>query len=251
MTALPRGGIKTDFLVNVSAGRIDGLSMVRKFGHNLAVGTSLEDLWSEGGAYAYLSVATVLKISSADANDTLAGTGARTVQIYGLDSAHLEIDETIILNGQTEVNSVNTYLRIYRMVIRTAGSGGANASIVYAGTGTVTAGVPAVVYSSIDAGLNQTLGAMYTVPANKTAYLLELQTSSGGQKAVDVYLLVRPINEVFQVKDSFHYFQDSVPSNYKAYLKIEAKSDITIQAMVASTTSPVGSYYSLLLVDDD
>jgi len=123
-----------DYMLAVAKGQVTGHSIVHKFGQNNDIGTAKETVWDVGGLYSYLTSATALKVSSDDANDTSDGTGARTVQIYGLNSDYDEIDETITLNGQTAVNTTKLYLRIYRMVVKTAGSGDEAAGNIFAGT---------------------------------------------------------------------------------------------------------------------
>ena len=148
-----------------------------KFGFNADIDDSLETIWSEGGLYSYLTSATVLKISSASTDDASAGTGARTITISGLDGSYNQISESVTLNGQTAVNTTNSFLRVFRMIVDTAGSGGQNAGKIYAGTGTVTSGVPANKYGVIDVGDNQTLMCFWTVPAGYTAYLHQIDIS--------------------------------------------------------------------------
>ncbi len=139
----------------IALGLVEGAYSLRKFGHNSAVGTTLQTLWTGSGLYAYPAAATIMKVSSGDTDDTAAGTGAQSVQIYGLDADYKEIDETVILNGQTEVNTTLSYLRVYRMIVRTAGSSGWNEGKLYVGVGAVTTGVPATIYAEIDAMYNQ------------------------------------------------------------------------------------------------
>src|SRR5210317_2657610 len=132
------------FDLNVSSGALSpSYKQVYKFGQNAVVGNSMETIWQQGGLYSYPPSASTTTVSSSNANDTSAGTGARTVQIVGLDGDYNEISETIILNGQTAVTTTNSFLRVNRGVVLTAGSGGVNAGIIYVGTGTVTLGVPA------------------------------------------------------------------------------------------------------------
>jgi len=92
------------------------------------------------------------------------------------------------------------------MIVRSAGSGGVNAGVIYAGTGTVTTGVPANIYATINGdGTNQTLMALWTIPAGYTGYLMQYDVSNGttsNTPAVCKLLLVaRPYGEVFQTKD--------------------------------------------------
>lgn len=205
-SSISRFGLTEPFNLQVARGQIAYHESVYKFGNNPAVADSLETIWSQGGLYSYLSAATVLKVSSSSTNDASAGTGARTVELFGLDGDYNEISETVTLNGQTAVNTTQSYLRINRMIVRSAGSGGANAGVIYAGTGTVTTGVPANIYATINGdGSNQTLMALWTVPAGYTAYLMQYDVSNGTTSntpaVCKLSLVARPHGEVFQIKD--------------------------------------------------
>ena len=205
-SSISRFGLTEPFNLQVSRGQIAYHESIYKFGNNPEVADSIETIWPQGGLYSYLSAATVLTVSSSSTNDTSAGTGARTVELFGLDGDYNEISEVVTLNGQTAVNTTQSYLRINRMIVRSAGSGGANAGIIYAGTGTVTTGVPANIYATINGdGTNQTLMALWTIPAGYTGYLMQYDVSNGttsNTPAVCKLLLVaRPYGEVFQTKD--------------------------------------------------
>src|SRR6056300_692682 len=165
-------GTTEPFELQVARGQIYEHKSIFKFGNNPLVGNSIETIWSEGGLYSYLSAATVLKVSSSNTADAAAGTGARTVELFGLDADYNEINETVTLNGQTAVNTIKEYLRINRMIIRSAGTGGQNAGIIYAGTGTVTTGVPANKYATINGiqGSNQSLMSLWTIPSGYTGF---------------------------------------------------------------------------------
>ena len=114
----------------VTSGKIKGHSVIHKFGHNLDIDSSFETIWSFGGNYSFLESPTILKISSSDTNDSSLDTGARTITIQGLNSEYNEVEELITLNGQTAVNTQNTYLRIHRMFVKTAGSSSYNEGIL-------------------------------------------------------------------------------------------------------------------------
>jgi hypothetical protein len=205
-SSISRFGLTEPFNLQVARGQIAYHESIYKFGNNPEVADSIETIWPQGGLYSYLSAATVLTVSSGSTDDTSAGTGARTVELFGLDGDYNEISEVVTLNGQTAVNTTQSYLRINRMIVRSAGSGGANAGIIYAGTGTVTTGVPANIYATINGdGTNQTLMALWTIPAGYTGYLMQYDVSNGttsNTPAVCKLLLVaRPYGEVFQTKD--------------------------------------------------
>ena len=105
------------FDLNVSSGALSpSYKQVYKFGQNAVVGNSMETIWQQGGLYSYPPSASTMTVSSSDVNDTSAGTGARTVLISGLNASYNEASETIILNGQTAVTTVNTYIRMNRAI---------------------------------------------------------------------------------------------------------------------------------------
>jgi hypothetical protein len=113
-----------------------------------------------------------MTVSSSSASDTAAGTGARTVLITGLDANYDVITDTVTMNGQTAVTTTKSFLRINNMLVATAGTGLANAGIIYIGSGAVTSGVPAVIYNVIAVGYNNATSSQYTVPAGYTGYLI-------------------------------------------------------------------------------
>ena len=233
-SSISRVGTSEPFELQVARGQISFHKDIFKFGFNPDVDNALETVWAEGGLYVYLSAASVLKVSSSSTADTSAGTGARTVQLYGLDSDYNEINEVITLNGQTSVNTTQEFLRIDRMIIRSAGSGGTNAGVVYAGTGTVTSGVPANKYATVAIGDGQTLMALWTVPAGYTAYVYQTDitlATTQNNKYATVHFVARPFGEVFQVKDKFVKSEGGHSQEYKIPLKFEEKTDLEFRAI--------------------
>jgi hypothetical protein len=173
-SSITRTGTYEPFDLHVSRGQVLAHTPFFRFGFANTIGTTQQTITTAvaaGSAYSYLSAATVLKVSSASANDTAAGTGARTISVSGLDANYAPISETVTLNGQTAVNTTNSFLRVLETKILTVGSGATQAGIIYLGTGTVTTGVPAVVVWRSEVDYNNWSFAGYTVPAGYTAYV--------------------------------------------------------------------------------
>jgi hypothetical protein len=234
ISSITRVGTSEPFELQVARGQVAWHYDVHKFGFNPDIDDTLETVWAQGGLYSYLAAATQLSVSSSSTDDTSAGTGARTVTLSGLDANYSEISETVTLNGQTAVTTTNSYLRIFRMVVNSAGSGGENAGVIYAGTGTVTSGVPANKYATIAIGDNQTLMAIWTVPANHTAYLLQTDVTvatTQNNKYCTASLVARPYGEVFQVKDRFVKAESQTTLTYSLPLEFEEKTDIEYRAI--------------------
>lgn len=230
-----------NFPIAVSSGALSpSYKEVYKFGNNPVVGNSLETIWSQGGLYSYPGSASTMTVSSSDTNDTSAGTGARTVLISGLNGDYVETSETITLNGQTAVTTTNSYLRMNRAVVLTAGSGAGNAGIIYVGTGTVTAGVPANIYTTIAVGVNQTLQAFWTVPANYTAYLYQVNLSTGNSSntpaSLRVSLVARPFGGVFNTKELISIIDGDHIQSYNFPIKFTEKTDIEFRGISSSAS---------------
>jgi len=242
VSSITRIGTSEPFELQVARGQVAYHESVYKFGNNAAVANVTETIWQQGGLYSYLSAASVLKVSSSSANDTSAGTGARTVELFGLDGDYNEINELVTLNGQTAVNTTQSYLRINRMIVRSAGSGGYNAGVIYAGTGTVTAGVPANIYATINGdGTNQTLMALWTVPAGYTGYLMQYDVSNGTTSntpaVCKLTLVARPYGEVFQSKDVKSLTTGMhIENSLVVPVKFTEKTDIEVRAVSSSAS---------------
>jgi len=242
VSSITRIGTSEPFELQVARGQVAYHESVYKFGNNAAVANVTETIWQQGGLYSYLSAASVLKVSSSSANDTSAGTGARTVELFGLDGDYNEINEVVTLNGQTAVNTTQSYLRINRMIVRSAGSGGYNAGIIYAGTGTVTTGVPANIYATINGdGTNQTLMALWTVPAGYTGYLMQYDVSNGTTSntpaVCKMTLVARPYGEVFQSKDVKSLTTGMhIENTLIVPVKFTEKTDIEVRAVSSSAS---------------
>jgi hypothetical protein len=246
-SSVSRQGQYEPFELQVARGQIDGHKSLFKFGINGAVGTSVETVWAEGGTYTYPAAASVMKISSSSADDAAAGTGARTISIAGLDASYNEISETVTLNGQTEVNTVNSYLRISRMFVVTAGSGATAAGTIYAGTGTVTAGVPATVYGMITLTANQTQMAFWTVPAGYTLYLMGVFFTSANSTAnasTNFQLIQRPLGGVFRIQSSARIAGNGdFVLDLHTPLAFTEKTDIEIRAVASAGSSNVSAEF--------
>lgn len=248
--------------VLVPAGLISGVSDVLKFGRSTNVDSGVEtDVWDRANAtddqavWVAPTVARTHDLVSSDVNDdgSPVGTGARTVKIYGLDSNWAEQSETVLLNGTTNVATASTYLRIYRMVVVTAGSGGTNAGTIKA-----TAQTDTTITAQINIGRGQSQMAIYTVPAGSSAYLTgyyaSFNRSSGVAGSVDVALRVREgadnADSLFVVKHlqavestGSSYFRH----DYYPHYKVLEKSDIKVTGTGSVNNLDVSAGFDIFL----
>jgi hypothetical protein len=235
---------------------------VYKYGFNATVGTAGTDtIWLQEGAYTWQTSAQTVSVTSANAADDAdtgggtPGTGALTVVIEGLDANYAEQSETITMNGTTVVNSANTYIRLHRMYVATAGTGLTNTGVIYAassGDTYTTPGVPDTatkIMSTIGAGEGQTLQAFYTVPAGYTAYMTSLTAGSvDGSNATTIDLRSRAVGGAFRTKSKFVVFKTSFTVPFDVPLAFPEKTDIEVRGASALSTTDVAANFSLLLM---
>lgn len=242
------------FELQIARSQIFDHKSIYKFGFNSDVNGSEETIWDGGGIYAYPSAATVMKVSSSSANDTSAGTGARTVTVSGLDADYNEAEETVSLNGQTEVLTTTSFIRVNRAFVATAGSGDTAAGDIYVGTGTVTTGVPATVYAKITLGQNQTLMSVWTVPAGYTAYMLRanLSTSTANvNQYVTARLVQRPFGGVFRTQVQTTLQRGDEEFLFPIPLSFPEKTDIETRAVSSGSNNLVASDFTVVYIKNE
>jgi len=218
--------------MSVASGHLaaDGWGKLDKFGYNASVGTTEEDISVAGAVLAWEAAAAVHDIKSSDVNDTAAGTGARTVQVWGLDGSYDEQTEVVSLDGTTDVPTVGEYIRLQRMAVLTAGSGGTAA-------GTITADVAATVHATIAIGDNQTQQCGWTVPNGAVLFLRRLLvTSSEPTKEATFRLLARPFGGVWQVKTVVLVVADSHTIDFGGLWTFPEKTDIRVACAADAAT---------------
>jgi hypothetical protein len=250
-SSVTRQGQFEPFGLQVSRGQIDGHSAVIVFGYNPDVDTSEETVWPDGGTIPHPTVASVLKISSSSTDDASAGTGARTVYIEGVDGSYNIASETVVLNGQTAVNTTNSYLYVNSFYVVTAGSGGANAGNINAGTGTVTSGVPAVLYDIIATGYNNRTTGHYCVPAGYTGYMTEGSISAGqasGSTAVTAYLRQHGPDGILRVGAIATVNNNEASFQFDQPYRIPEKNCVGATAIGAAANNAVSSYFNIILI---
>lgn len=189
--------------VEMALGNIEKREVETKFGRNSDVDTgTAEDIWDGGGDYTGQPESytpETVEVFSASANDTSEGTGARTIRITGLKTSSSTKYETedLTMNGVSAVTSTNSWWRVNRAQVLTAGSGGENAGNITIRPTTSTSNVFAV----LPAGFNQTTIAAYTVPAECTAVIRRIRAAivraNGSAGSATISLRSRPTGGVY------------------------------------------------------
>jgi hypothetical protein len=231
-----------DSPLSIAQGEIDGHSVVHKFGANFDIDNSSEPetVWTAGGLYPWASLATAqtLYCISTDAADT------GSLQIQGLDANYELQSETVTLNGTTAVTTSNEYLRVHCMTYSDgADNVGDITARVTSGTGTVVA--------QVDAGFNQTLMAIYTVPAGHTAYILCGDFSVQKAKDAQVRFHQRPVGGIFTIAHMAEVFESTYRYDFPVPLPMPEKTDLEVRAdNVENNNTRVTSNFTMILVEN-
>lgn len=254
ISSISRFGKTEPFQLQVARGQVAWHRSVVVFGFNGDVDSNPETIWPGGGVLAFPSAALQMTVSSSSANDTSSGTGARTIYISGLDANYNEVSETITLNGQTAVTTVNSYIHINEAYVATAGSGNSAAGSIYIGTGVVTAGVPATVYDIIAFDYNRRITGSYTIPAGYTGYVSEGLFSagqSGGSNAVTGRLMTRGTNNIRLTAAVVTLNNGTADYVFEYPIGVPEKTTIEAQAFGSSENNSCSSMFIILLVKNE
>jgi len=236
-----------------------GITALTLSGYNGGPTTTYEAVSPESAAYSFRSSAMSSPYcASSSTNDTSAGTGARTISVSGVDTSYATFTETVTMNGQTSVNLVTTnVLGINSVTVLTAGSGGSNAGVVRCGTGTNTAGVPAVVEAHVPVGLNQQQSFIYTVPASYTLLCDGLSVANKHTTAANTYdfaldTIVNGVSSGLKVRRQLGYMEagGGNPAFFPFKIKFAAKTQLQLQVLAATATDPVFANMNCLLISD-
>jgi len=211
---------------DVASGSDSNVAFVNKFGSNPAVGATDVTIWGAPGRYTWATASATLRVGSDNAADDSAGTGARTVSVYGLDGSYNEQVEQVTLDGDAGgagnwVLTTGSFLRAHRVVVETAGSDGFNQGLLE-----VKNQGDEFTLAIVDPGNNRTLVAVYTVPNGKKLFVTQIAASEIGSQGAELKFFVRPLNGVFQLKQYLLLNGTTVTRRLDIPLVYAAKTDI-------------------------
>ena len=231
---LPVVNVGSSNNIDLAAGNLEGYFHINKFGATDGDVTS-GTIWdgnSSTTTYPYPAASVVAVASTANS-------GAN-VYVEGLDATYNLQNETVAIGS----SSVSTFSRIFRAYMVDTNN---DADVTLSLGGTLVA--------KILEDTNQTLMAVYTVPAGKTGYLLNITMGSDKasvNSAMIYSVLTREITDggIFRIKGRFYAAGgQTVDHVYQVPLKFSEKTDIRIDC-IAAQQSGVSSTFDIVLVDN-
>ena len=233
--------------IQVARGLVANVTSLHRSAYNPDCDKDTEEsIWVDGGIYPWSTwtSAQTLYVISTSASDT-----GQSIFIEGLDSLYNYQSETITTNGLTAVPTTNSYLRLTKATIQ---SGNINANIgdvtfrLVSGTGTVV--------GHIGPRIGQTKLAPFTVPAGKTAYLMNIEAGSFnsgvGAIGTQIRLYTRTYGQIFTLLHIGEVVNGEYIFNYGFPIKITEKSDIDIRAYSSGNGTRASANFDVLLVDN-
>lgn len=241
----------SDFLLDVAKGDVAAHTGVNIVSHDTNISTSITTISdSNGGLQNYSTTADIDSISSENASDT------HDITIVGLDATFTEVTQTKTLTGQTRAALDTPLLRV-NSVFNATGTATLGDIWVYVDT-PLTAGKPTDL-TKIRTGM-QMLGSIseerstssvYTIPADKTAFIIFGKTTVSDSKAIELTFWGRSNGGVFSLQHHIDIKDNNYDYFFKLPLAIPEKTDLEVRATVSQGTAEASAVYDLILVDND
>ena len=240
---IENGSILEMTMANVNLSRVNPTRFFRntEFGFNDIISNTVVTL-SPGVPVNSLDItyptsAVLISVASTSTDDDVAGIGALTVRVRGLDANYREQDEIVILTGQTPVDTTNTFIRVNDLFVITAGSSGVNVGYIHASDSadTFTAGGEpnTRLYMSIPPTHNLSKTMVFTVPDGFlwTPKNLYIQTDATSTDTIEIKLYVTRKTagiDIEQLQDIFYVQQGGVQINFENNRQMRSRDDFRI-----------------------
>jgi len=244
----------SDFMLQIPAGVIPGYSSVNKFGRSTAITTgNTWEIWDGNAAYTWPSSASITHVRAAVDSATTQG---MSIEVQGLDTNWALTVQSATLDGTdstTEVALTTALRRCFR--IKVTDSSVADEDIWAGPTGFATK------QAIVTAGNNQTLMAIYTVPADKTAYMTNYYCTAnpGGGAPTTFNVSLWAVDNANGYEDQLKHVQGvsadadaygRMQHQFAPYYKFTEKTDIILRGAPTGASVDTSAGFDLVLVDD-
>jgi hypothetical protein len=222
------------FGLSVQRGDVNNFIAIQKFGYNGSVGTSFETIWDGGGDYTFITSAGT---ATATSSNTVSDNNG-TVEIQGLDSNFDLATATLTIGGSA---STTSFIRVFRAKMVNANTGNAN-------VGTITITVSSTTVAQIQPTYGQTLMALYTVPRNYNAYLVQLDVGSSKDLENEIKFRIKELDNgnSWNTRSFVTTRGGFTEKNFHVPEIIPAKTDIEMRAKSSATSSISGGFELIL-----
>jgi len=244
----------------IAEGEVSGKTFIHKFGKapDFDIVDGYVTIWdgSDDGdiaqmQYVYSTSDDIDSISSSNNGDT------QDIEVQGLDINYALVTQTITLTGQTRAALTTNLLRVFRMI--NVGSTDLAGHVYCYENTALTTGTPddtTKVRAVINNSNNQSLMAIYTIPAGKTGYMRSIFMGAAGARKTSVHnihLHIRPFGQVFQLKFDTSIIASGTSHISHKYTEPEIileKSDIKVDVNTDEDIAGVSAGFDIVLVNN-
>jgi hypothetical protein len=242
-SSVTRFGKHEPFELQVVRDQIENHKTVFKFGFNPDINSVEETVWDVGGIYAYPSSAVAMTVTTTAA--TPANDNGVKVIVFGLDEDYNEVNQEVTLAGAGTATTTQTFLRVFRAYV--SGS--------QAPTGNLNITNGATTYARITLNENQTLMAMWTVPAGYTGFIDHVNIATGTTNAnqyITAQLVQRTQGGVFRVMMKQTLGSGGVADFLIRYpISVPEKTDLEVRAESSGANNLVSANFSIVYIKNE
>ena len=235
--------------LEAASGNNTGMTSVNKFGRNSAVDIGVQEtIWDGSNAYSFPATALMTSISQTADQAALNG---GTIEIQGLDANWDLVVQTATLGtpSTTVVTLTTPLIRCFRMKVLE--------NVVTTSPIRVHNAGETVDYAIIGIGNNQTLMAIYTVPAGKTAYMTSYYATvnpgtnlNPTSNPIRLWVQDNANGYAPQIKHVLGLVDGNFQHYFNPYFRVTEKSDIYITATPVGKAADVSAGFDLIVVDE-
>jgi hypothetical protein len=233
-----------NFELNVARGKTRGASTIHKFGATPSQSTNTTaTVWDKENTlypWSAFDIPGVLVGAQVGADDN-----DKVITIVGLDSNWDLIEEDFTLSSTGTVTGTKTFKRVFRGYVKTGSTNVGQINFSRNGTEVLR----------INAGLGQTLMAIYTVPNGYTAYLYQGVCSAQALADATGFMMIRynTVGQAFRVGHTFEVSGSGGEYVYKFAFpqQIPQHSDIDIRLTTRSNNGRYTAAFDLLLIKNE
>jgi len=242
-SSVTRFGKHEPFELQVVRNQIENHKTVFKFGFNPDVDSAEETVWDVGGIYAYPSSAVAMTVTT-DAGTPANDNGVKVI-VFGLDEDYNEVNDEVTLAGAGTATTTQTFFRVFRAYVSGSQAPTGNLNITNGGT----------TYARITLNENQTLMAMWTVPAGYTGFLDHVNIATGTTNAnqyVTAQIVQRTQGGVFRVMMKQTLSSGGVADFLLRYpIEISEKTDLEVRAESSGSNNLISANFSIVYIKNE
>jgi hypothetical protein len=246
-------------VLDIATGVATGWRSIKVEGRNTEVGQTYVPV-APGGVYMTPQAGSAVHLrirAGGSVSDTAAGTGAREIELYGLDANGLEVTDTIATAGESaSAASSRSFMRLFRARVSKSGTYATQAAgshaddiLIESTGGTLWAKIPV---NGFPEAVSR-IGA-FTIPADYEAYLIGVRVNADAEKRLDAILFKREnVLETsapyapMEIVTEFFNISGFLDVGYDAPIYLPPLTDVGMMAVIDVQTARVGSSLGLLL----